>query len=244
MLRKARRPSPTLPLARPDAFKAVIIMDLMGGVHWEPLQQVVFAAGAEKSPGLYARVKEASGRETSGVKREARGGNKSQVMILPVGMHLIEEIPLLGRVSFSDYDAFRNANIPFLFLSSGRTPRYHQTTDLPNTLHYERMAGTVGWLNTLIRMIDEDLKPYSFEPERIEFADELAILKPLVALAANGDTRIPNTSFLSLWKMQGDHEWLQQIDPIVPTQDTLHRLERTSIRMQCLLADYSACFLI
>src|SRR6185436_19332673 len=35
-----------------------IIMDLMGGVHWAPTRNVVFAAGAEQAPDFYRRVKE------------------------------------------------------------------------------------------------------------------------------------------------------------------------------------------
>lgn len=42
-----------------EAFQAVIIMDLIGGVQWQPIRDVIFAAGAEKSPGLYRRMKQA-----------------------------------------------------------------------------------------------------------------------------------------------------------------------------------------
>ena len=42
-----------------DAFQAVIIMDLIGGVQWQPIRDVIFAAGAEKSPSFYRRLKEA-----------------------------------------------------------------------------------------------------------------------------------------------------------------------------------------
>jgi hypothetical protein len=164
--------------------------------------------------------------------------------IRPVGLHLVEEIPLLGRVPFSDYDAFRNAGVPFVFLSAGRTPRYHQPTDLPETLHYERMASTVGWLQSLATLTDEDRAPYRFDKNRIEFHDEVETFRPLVAHAADDAMKIPGTSGLSLWKMQQDLEWIQRLNAAHPGSEDIRRLERLSIRMQCLLADFSGCFLI
>ena len=157
---------------------------------------------------------------------------------------MVEEIPLVGQVAFSDYDAFRNQDVPFLFLSAGRTPHYHQPTDLPETLHYERMAATVGWLQSLVARLDGDREPYRFEPARIEFADEVATFRPLVEQAAHWDSRIPGTSVLSLAKLKRDVKWLKQVNPAAPTQEDIKRLERVSIRMQCLLTDLPGCFLI
>ncbi len=233
-------------IGSPSGLKAVIIMDLMGGAHWGPLRDVIFAAGAEKSPGLYRRLKDASGRQALGVKREANllTPDTSRLTVLPVGLHLIEELPVLGRIPVSDYDAFRNAGVPFLFLSAGRTPRYHQTSDLPDTLHYERMAATVRWLRDLIRSVDRDRTAYRFEMDRLEFADEVATIRRLVEPAADWDSRIPFTSIVSYWKFRRDREWLERLDSSTPTPEALKRLERTSLRLQCLLADFYACFLI
>jgi len=213
----------------PSRFQAVIIMDLMGGVHWQPLQEVIFAAGAEKSPDLYRALKETT-------------PHSSPLTVLPVGMHLIEEIPVVGRVSFSDYDAFRNRSVPYLFLSAGRTPRYHQPSDLPDTLHYERMASTVRWLQQMAQRIDRDTKPYGFEPAREEVPDEIASLRPFIVQAAEWETRIPGTSLLSLMKFKTDVRWLQRLDPTTATPDDIKRLERSCLRMQCLLADFYGCF--
>lgn len=238
-------------IGSPSRLQTAIVMDLMGGVHWEPLRSVVFAAGAEKSPGLYRRLKEAA--QASGARLEARGQNLpaspiahrlSPLAVLPLGLHLVEEIPLIGQVSFSDYDSFRNASVPFLFLSSGRTPRYHQMSDLPDTLHYERMAATVRWLANLAERMDQDTASYEFQANRIEFADEVTTLRPLVAQAAKRDSGIPGTSSLSFWKIEQDDKWLKGLDLIVPTPEAMKRLERISIRLQCLLADFPACFLI
>ncbi|RMH05104.1 MAG: M28 family peptidase [Nitrospirae bacterium] len=221
-------------MSSPDQFQAVLIMDLMGGVHWVPLCQTVFVAGAEQSPPLYRHVKHLA------TVHEAR----SLLSIRPIGMHVIEQIPLLGRTPFSDYDAFRNAAIPYAFFSSGRTPRYHQPTDLPDTIYYERMAATVWWFHDLLHSIDQDDLPYTFDPHRIEFADELATFRPLIAQAANWDTRIPGTSYVSWLKLRQDAQWAARVNPSHPTQQDITRLERASLRMQCLLADIPVAFLL
>ena len=235
-------------IGTPARIQAAIIMDLMGGAHWSSSMDAIFAGGAEKSPGLYRRVKEAIGNGQWAIgavnPRTPRASSTSPLAVLPIGMHLVEEIPIMGQVSFSDYDAFRNARVPFLFLSAGRTPRYHQPTDLPDTLHYERMAATVQWLTALIQRMDEDRGRYEFLADRIEFADEVASLAPLIRRAAQRETMIPGTSVLSLWKMQADQEWLEKLDPRSPTREDIKRLEHVSLRMQCLLANFSGCFLL
>jgi hypothetical protein len=210
-----------------DHIQAVIVMDLMGGVHWAPLKDAVFATGAEKSPELYRRLKET---------------HASSLTVFPVGIHLVEEIPDHGHKAFSDYDVFRNHGVPFLFLSAGRTPRYHTPGDVTSTLHYERMAATVEWLRRLIALIDQDEAPYRFHADRVEFADEVASFRKIVEQATREDSLIPGTSRWSLSKLRKDAEWLRGVDGSAPTPQNLDRLERISIRVQCLMADYSGCF--
>ncbi len=214
-------------IGRADNIQAVIIMDLMGGVQWAPLKNAIFAIGAEKSAGLYQRVKETVA---------------SPLKVFPVGIHLVEEIPDHGHKAFSDYDVFRNHGVPFLFLSAGRTPRYHTPGDVTSTLHYERMAATVEWLRSLMTMIDQDRVPYTFDAQRVEFADEVASFRNIVDQASHDKTLIPGTSRWSLNKLRQDAEWLRAVDSSLPTPQMLERLERISIRFQCLLADYSGCF--
>ena len=163
--------------------------------------------------------------------------------VLPVGIHLVEEIPDHGHKAFSDYDVFRNHNVPFLFLSAGRSPRYHTAGDVASTLHYERMAATVEWLRRLAAVIDLSNTPYRFDVQHVEFADEIAVFRRIVEQAAQSATAIPGTSRWSLSKLKQDLEWLRAVDTSEPTPEKLNRLERISIRVQCLLADYSGCFM-
>ena len=208
-------------------LQAVVIMDLMGGVQWTPLKDAIFAAGAETSPTLYQRVKQASA---------------PSLTVFPVGMHLVEEIPEIGHKAFSDYDVFRNHGLPFLFLSAGRTPRYHTAGDVPSTLHYDRMAATVDWLRNLIALIGQDEAPYGFQADRVEWVDEVASFREIVNHALRDETRIPGTSRWSFYKLRQDAEWLRDADRLVPTPQNRDRLERISIRVQCLMAGYSGCF--
>jgi hypothetical protein len=218
-------------IGSPSAIQAVMVMDLMGGVFWAPLHDVVFALGTEKCEKLYCRLKQ--------TKVEGRG-----LSILQVGIHLIEEVPLIGPMPSSDYHAFRKAGVPYVFLSSGRTPHYHKTTDQPDTLNYERMAQTVSWLQNIIYAMDEDVEPYKFEADRIEFADEVETVRSLVTLAAHKATQIPGTSSLTRFKLQQDAEWLNQVSPSAATPQDIRRLEKISMRLQCLLADFPMAFLI
>lgn len=210
-----------------ENLQAVVIMDLMGGVQWPPIKDAIFAAGAETSPTLYQRVKQASA---------------PSLTVFPVGMHLVEEIPEIGHKAFSDYDVFRNHGLPYLFLSAGRTPRYHTAGDVTSTLHYDRMAATVEWLRNVIVLIDQDEAPYGFQADRVEWADEVASFREIVNHALQDETRIPGTSRWSLRKLRQDAEWLRDADRLVPTPQNRDRLERISIRVQCLMADYSGCF--
>lgn len=212
-----------------DHIQAAIIMDLMGGVHWPPLKDAIFATGGEKSPDFYERIKNTK---------------VPFLNVFPVGIHLVEEIPDIGHKAFSDYDVFRNHKVPFLFLSAGRTPRYHTAGDVASTLHYDRMAATVDWLRRLAAGIDLDMTPYTFNAQQVAFADEVAIFSRIAEQAAQSATAIPDTSRLSLFKLKKDVEWLRTVDTAEPTPEKLDRLERISIRVQCLLADYSGCFML
>lgn len=214
-------------IGQAETLHAVVIMDLMGGVQWTPIKDAIFAAGAEKSPLLYQRVKQAV---------------VPSLTVFPVGMHLVEEIPEIGHKAFSDYDVFRNHGLPFLFLSAGRTPRYHTAGDVTSTLHYDRMAATVEWLRHLTALIDQDQAPYGFQADRMEWADEVASFRKIVNQAIQDETRIPGTSRWSLHKLRQDAEWLRDADRSEPTPQNRDRLERISIRVQCLMADYSGCF--
>ena len=137
----------------------------------------------------------------------------------------MEEIPDRGHNPVSDYDGFRNRGVPFLLLSSARTPRYHTPNDQADTLHYERMASTGQWLETLLHAIDTDVQPYGFDGERIEFDDEVASFRTIIGHAIDEHTLIPGTSRWSLRKLREDAEWLEAIAGTSQVRRDRQRLE-------------------
>lgn len=123
---------PTIPLDRIDLM---ICMDLVGhalGREGAPadVRQTIFALGAERSAGTAAHV--------DSLQRAVPG--------LVVRRVDAEIIPPL-----SDYAAFWEREIPFLFLTGGRADYYHTPEDTPDRLDYSKMAATARWLERMVR---------------------------------------------------------------------------------------------
>jgi hypothetical protein len=119
--------------ALPHGFHAALVMDLVG--HAVPLPvpelvrlvphfgQLLFITGAESHAAL------------PGVVRAAR------VPGLPVAATLNRRVG-----DMSDHHAFRLAGVPYLFLTCGRWAHYHQPTDTPDRLDYDKMAHILDYL--------------------------------------------------------------------------------------------------
>lgn len=123
---------PLVPLA---AIDLMVCMDLVGhalGPEGTPpeVRETVFALGAERSAGTAAHVDR--------LAKETRG-----VVVRRVD---VEAIPPL-----SDYHAFWQREVPFLFLSNGRSRVYHTPQDTPDTLDFAKMAATAEWLTRFVR---------------------------------------------------------------------------------------------
>jgi len=66
----------------------------------------------------------------------------------------------------SDHGAFRTNSIPYLFLSCGRWAHYHQKTDTPDRLNYEKMADIADLVECLCNSLCEvELKPSKQEAD-------------------------------------------------------------------------------
>ena len=121
---------PPVPL---QDIELMIALDLVGHAIGPPeapaaVRQTLFALGAETSSGTAALVDET---------------------VVP-GLHVrrlgIDIIPPL-----SDYEPFRRARVPFLFLSCGRWRHYHRETDTPEKLDYAKLAKTTLFVERLVR---------------------------------------------------------------------------------------------
>jgi Zn-dependent M28 family amino/carboxypeptidase len=121
--------------ANRDPVDFMICMDLVGhrfGSELVPdeVGASLFALGAERSAGTLALVQ--------AMKRAEPG-----VIVRPADAEIIPPL--------SDYEPFWQARIPFLFLSAGRSRRYHTPQDTPDKLDYEKIAATARWLTDLVR---------------------------------------------------------------------------------------------
>jgi hypothetical protein len=99
----------------------------------ERLKEIVFMTGAE------------SHAELPGLVRATLGW-------LPLRL-----VAALNRYigDMSDHHVFRMAGVPYLFFSCGRWPHYHQPTDTPEKLNFEKMLGLAGFLEGLVGRLDQ-----------------------------------------------------------------------------------------
>ena len=131
---------PTVPLENIDMM---ICLDLVGhalGPEELPrdVRESIFVLGAEKSVGTGEIVR---------VIPEHEG-------ILPrrIDNYIIP--------SLSDYDAFMNAEVPFLFYSVGRWEHYHMPSDTPDNLDYAKMAALADHLtDVVVALANRDDQP-------------------------------------------------------------------------------------
>jgi hypothetical protein len=150
---------------RPEGVHAAVIMDLVG--HDIPVPpevtgtfpqfpRLLFLTGAESHPALAAVV--------AGVPRHPE---------LPV---IAARNELVGDMS--DHHVFRLKRVPYLFLSCGHWPHYHQTSDTPDRLNYEKMGRIRDYLVSLVQALTcTDLPRRDGEDEADTTRLEVALLK-------------------------------------------------------------------
>jgi Zn-dependent M28 family amino/carboxypeptidase len=157
------------PLVPLSSIDMMVCMDLVGhaiGAAGTPpaIRETVFALGAERSAGTAAHV-EALADAVPGV--------------------IVRRIDAEAVPPLSDYDAFWGREIPFLFLSNGRSRVYHTPEDTVDKLDFGKMEATAAWLT---RFVAETCD----RPEaRIDWLpgarDDAATLRTLAALAGEVD---------------------------------------------------------
>jgi hypothetical protein len=175
-----------------ERIDTAIVLDLVGGELW-PGYQKHFVMGAEKTPTLSTVL---DGVSAPAGLEVARGG-----------MHLIEETPF-GRQPWSDYDAFRNRGVPFLFFSDGQNKLYHTVDDEADTVHYEKLEKEAEHLRRVVAAIAAESAPFHFAAGGEELARDAATVIEILddALAPGGLVDSLGLTSTSRGRLQGTRE--------------------------------------
>ena len=157
------------------AIDFMVCMDLVGhrfgsAAVPDEVGASLFALGSERSSGTHALV---------GALKRAEPG----VIVRPADAEIIPPL--------SDYLAFWEREIPFLFLSAGRSRVYHTPDDTPEKLDYGKLAATARWLARFVRTA-RTREAVAFHDARLdrgtldevgELVEALAPLAPEAAIA-------------------------------------------------------------
>ncbi len=157
-----------------DIIDFMVCMDLVGhrfgsAMIPDEVGSSIFALGSERSRGTYELVQS--------LKRAEDG-----LIVRPADAEIIPPL--------SDYEAFWEQRIPFLFLSAGRSRVYHTPEDTPDKLDYGKIAATARWLTRFTRasrsreteFVDDSLDRGTLD-EVGEVLDALSALSPEAAHA-------------------------------------------------------------
>lgn len=145
---------------------AGIVLDLVGhDVALKGMEELVFIFGAESHPEMAEALAEAQ---------------------LPQGL---KNIASLNRYvgDLSDHHILRENGVPYFFLTCGRWEHYHQKSDIPDTLNYDKMDRISQYLVTLLKNLDtKQLQEYDQDHDPVEV--ELMLLKRAIGpyLEENG----------------------------------------------------------
>ena len=137
------------------SMAAMLGFDIVGGDFYPGCENRLFLLGGEHSAEL--------------AERAERSGEGDGLEVRRFGVSLIEPF---GRVfPRSDYGAFRDAEVPFLFFSTGTPWYYHTEYDDPERLNYAKMEKIARYvLKILAGLADGGARPaFAGGPEpRIE----------------------------------------------------------------------------
>lgn len=144
-----------------DSIDMMVCMDLVGralGPEKMPasIRETVFALGAERSVGTREHV-DALARAVPGV--------------------IVRRVDAEAIPAMSDYYAFWERKIPFLFLSNGRSQVYHTVRDTPDKLDFAKMQATAKWLTRFTSVTcDRPDAPIEWRPDACDDASTLRTL--------------------------------------------------------------------
>ncbi len=191
---------PTIPLGK---LETMICLDLVGhsiGPEGTPdeVSESVFVLGAEKATGTGEILDALPPRQGIRPRR--------------IDNYVVD--------SMSDYDAFMNAGVPFLFYTAGRTEHYHMPTDTPDRLDYTKMSALVDHLTDVVTALaNREFFPYFYGEGYDDEATIDSLDRVLLPLSRVSDEA------LAAWRLVHDLRYnLAEIG-------SLGRQDRSTIRM-------------
>ncbi len=208
-----------------QSIALMIGMDLMAGEVIPGRPGALFIVGAEKSLHLSRLIQ--SRTPIDGLQP------------LPLGLTMVEAVPYCPWCErpVSDYDSFRQADIPFVFLSTGRTKYYHTPEDTPASLHYDKLERNAAYLLDLTFGAANDLEwidDYDHDA-RDQKTDIAGVASFLGGVLEQPPKDIRGTTLKGLRRAQVTvAKFGEKSDPLSWIE--YRRLQTISLRVQCAAA--------
>jgi hypothetical protein len=155
-----------------DRVKLFVTADLIGRSLGDLPLPAVFVFGSERAPELRAAL---------------------DVVGTPPGL----EVCRLGTDivgTRSDYGAFRDREIPFLFFSTGEHPDYHTPRDTPDKIDYAKAARIASLMLKISRHVADAPQPPVWSDPDEKSMEEPRVLHRITTLLLEADRTKPLTS--------------------------------------------------
>ncbi len=204
----------------PKSIVADICFDLIGGDFYPTEGNRIYALGSESSPELAVILQEA---------------DKGGLDVAQGGIYIIEPFGF----SRSDYRAFRDRKIPFVFFSCGTPWYYHSSHDTIDKINWPKIqkAGRFAW--HVVKAVADREKRLTFDPALLPTRTEAELLKSSIEAASGHeeiilDDRLRKQGAAHVEKLGRllDKETLEKRDRLVIQQAMiwLFRVQASQIR--------------
>jgi hypothetical protein len=161
---------PPLPLRQ---LKAALVADMLGRSMANVMDEYVFVLGSETSSELRKLLEEV--KPSAGLVAGRIGAD------------------VIG--TRSDYGPFRDREVPFLFFTTGQHPDYHQPTDWPERVDYDKLLRISVWIKDLMRhLADSDTAPVWNDANLSLDLEEMRTVAALVRRVLARPDRYPLTA--------------------------------------------------
>ena len=200
------------------------ILDMVGARAHDTLGDRLAILGTEKSDVL-SDLANAASAQTAGLQT------------MRLGIHVMEELPL-GRQVWSDYGSFRDAEVPFAFLTAGMNPQYHQPADTPDTLSPALLAGTATWLEHFARAAATRAERPRFAHAGEDYARDLRHVSDLLDRAMDTKNPFSQMPIVRPKKLAAHRVELDALQKRLSrgeaiTANQAHAIRRAALRVSC-----------